>query len=238
MRDNTQRAQYATLMIWIILGLEVLTLLSSYLQIGLLQQVMDGEFVSDQRINSNDLREGVIGVLYTLAFIVSTVTFIRWFRRAYYNLHLQVGGLESEENMAAIGWFIPFVNLFRPYQIMRELYRETARWLSARQLGQTTSPNLTLIGIWWFLWVLNNFIANLLFRTTMNITTAEDLLYASQVSMGTAVLGIILCLVTVQVIQQYAAMEQEMYRLASAEASTSMSDLEFRADEDILDAFQ
>lgn len=77
MRDNSQRAKAAITLIWIILCLEFLVLISSYMQISILQEIANGLYVSQERANINDLREGIIGILYGVVYIVSAVMYIR-----------------------------------------------------------------------------------------------------------------------------------------------------------------
>lgn len=125
LRLNDKRAKNAILLIWIILGIEILSIISSFLQLNLLQNAAIGNEISDTEANMNDIREKIIAILYLIAFIISGITFILWFRRAYFNLHLLNNRLSYKEGWAAGSWFVPFLNLFRPYQIMQELYHET-----------------------------------------------------------------------------------------------------------------
>ena len=86
LRPNEARAKYAIVMLFVILFLDVVFGYSSYLQLGLLNDLNEGIFVPDDVLTTNDLRERIIGVLYSIAMLVSAVFFIQWFRRAYYNL--------------------------------------------------------------------------------------------------------------------------------------------------------
>ncbi|MEC8831353.1 MAG: DUF4328 domain-containing protein, partial [Bacteroidota bacterium] len=124
-RPNKKRAQSAEYLIWILLGLGLISLYSSYLQYDLLLKIQEGFYVSDHEITSNDLREGIIGVVITILYVVSVITFIRWFRRAYYNLSSRTD-IRYDEGWAAGSWFVPILNLFRPYQIMKEIDDESS----------------------------------------------------------------------------------------------------------------
>lgn len=88
LRPNAQRAKTAILLLYCVLAIEIISLLSGYFQYDLLSTIAEGYFVSEATANSNDTREQIVGALYMIAFIISAITFIRWFRRAYYNLHL------------------------------------------------------------------------------------------------------------------------------------------------------
>ncbi len=225
------------MLIWIILVLEIAMGLSSYLQLNLLEKMAAGTHYSDESINANDIREGIVALAYMVGYIVSVVMFIRWFRRAYYNLHTQTRGLSFEEGWAAGCWFVPILNLFRPYQIMKELYVVTQKLL-AGQLEVPRSANLTIVNVWWTLWIISNIINNFVTRITWRAESVDDLILSSQLSIVTALIGIPLCLVTVRVIREYAEMESTLYRLVKEEGTTSFEDLDPTEDDNVLDAFR
>lgn len=237
MRDNSQRAKNAITLMWIILILEIAMALSSYLQLNLLEKIADGTYYDNGSINTNDIREGIVALAYIAGYIVSVVMFVRWFRRAYYNLHTQMRGLSFEEGWAAGCWFVPILNLFRPYQIMKELYVETQK-LIANRLNVSRSVNLTIVGIWWALWVISNIINNFVTRITWLAKSIDDFILSSQLSIVTSLIGIPLCLITVKVIRDYAEMESTLYRLVKEEETTSFEDLDPTEDDNVLDAFR
>ncbi len=87
LRPNEQRAKNAIVLIWIILALEIASLISGYFQYDLLNTVANGGEISTETANANDSREQIVGIIYMIAYIISGIMFIQWFRRAYYNLH-------------------------------------------------------------------------------------------------------------------------------------------------------
>jgi len=125
LKPNEQRSQNAILLIWIALAMNCISLVSSYFQYDLLQTAANGGEISAEAVTSNDNREQAIGIIQIIVFVVSAITFIQWFRRAYFNLHLRVNRLSQTEGWAAGCWFVPIVNLFRPYQIMKEMFQAT-----------------------------------------------------------------------------------------------------------------
>ena len=134
LKPNGQRAKNAITLIWIVLVLEIVLLISGYFQYDLLQTAANGSEISIETATANDTREQIIGIIFLIAYIISAVTFIQWFRRAYYNLHLKVNHLSRTEGWAAGSWFVPIVSLYRPYHIMKELYQETRELLVKKGL--------------------------------------------------------------------------------------------------------
>ena len=105
--------------------------------------------------------------------LASYVVLIRWLRRAYYNLH-QLPGINPEytDGWAAGAWFVPFLNLSRPYKIMREVWEDTQR----AALGQVVEPT-TLLGWWWAAWLVKTVIGRITGRmgdsSTASISQAD-----------------------------------------------------------------
>jgi len=99
----------------------------------------------------------VVGSL--LLIILAAIFFILWFRRAYYNLHAVAPGQASfGEGWAAGAWFVPILNLFRPYQIMKEIWEGSQRAMPHRFPSIASSA---IVGNWWALWIISRFAINI-----------------------------------------------------------------------------
>jgi hypothetical protein len=192
-------------MIWIVLALKIISIFSNALQYNLLQTVSNGGEISNEAANANDLRVQVIAVILLIAYIISVVAFILWFRRAYYNLHQKVRTLSFTEGWAAGCWFVPIVNLYRPYQIMKEMYEETKRYLKGESLDCDLST--TYIGVWWALWIINGVLGQIIYRISRHADTLPELITTTTLGIISGVLGIGLALVTIKVIRDYANVE-------------------------------
>jgi len=208
LKPNAQRAKNAITLIWIVLTFEIVAFVSGYFQYDLLQVVANGGEISTQTANSNDTREQIISVIYIIFYIISAVTFIQWFRRAYFNLHQKVTNLSHSEGWAAGSWFVPIVNLYKPFQIMKELYKETKEVLVKTGINDCTSLTTNLLGWWWTLWILNNIIGQFVFRYSMKAVTIDELTVSTIAGMIGNIAGIPLALITIKVITDYSKVEQ------------------------------
>ena len=141
-----------------------------------------GGTYSDEELNSNDLRVQIVSIVFLVVYVVSAVTFIQWFRRAYYNLHTRVKHLDHTEGWAAGGWFVPILNLFRPYTIMTELYNETNRLLSKGTEGYRKRETMGMT-IWWVLWIIWGFADRISTRLTLKAETIEELTSSTEMAM-------------------------------------------------------
>lgn len=221
LRPNEQRAKNAIVLIWIILALEIASLISGYFQYDLLNTVANGGEISTETANANDSREQIVGIIYMIAYIISGIMFIQWFRRAYYNLHQKVNRLSHSEGWAAGAWFVPILNLFRPYQIMKELYNETKDLLVKNGLNISENFSTSILGWWWTLWIINNFLGQFVSRYSMRAETIDELTTMTIASMVSNIVGIPLALITVKVIKGYSKIEPLLNEITDQEESTT-----------------
>ena len=221
LKSNGQRAKNAITLIWIVLALEIISLISGYFQYDLLQTVANGGEISTETATSNDTREQMIGIIYMIVFVISAVTFIQWFRRAYFNLHQKVTYLAQTEGWAAGSWFVPIVSLYRPYQIMKELYQETKELLNKKGINVNTNFTTSSLGWWWTLWIINNIIGQFVFRYSMKAESIDELTTSTFASMIGNIIGIPLALITVKVIKDYSNVEPLLYEIKDEEETTT-----------------
>ena len=217
LRPNGQRAKIAIMLLWIVLTVEIISLLSDYLQYDLLQTVANGGQITTETATDNDVRQKIIGIIYLIVYVISGITFIRWFRRAYYNLHLKAETLSFTEGWAAGCWFVPIISLYRPCQIMKELYQETQRLLSKNDESYIQNLNTNSIGWWWALWIIASFLGQFIFRYSLKAETIDELITTTVASIAASIIGIPLAIITVKVIKDYAEIEALLYELKDEE---------------------
>lgn len=164
-------------------------------------------------INSNDTREQWMGISYLILFGLSAFTFILWFRRAYYNLSIRTA-INNGEVWAAGSWFVPFMNLVRPYRIMEELYIKTTSLINIKT-NVAVENKTTLLTFWWGLWILTNFASRILTRNTQD-DMIEHLLQTTQINIALSLIMIPLSIITVLVIKNLAEKEELLATLEQA----------------------
>ncbi|MBG8554816.1 DUF4328 domain-containing protein [Hymenobacter guriensis] len=145
-----------------------------------------------------------LGAIAHLALILaSIITFIRWYRRAYYNL--AASGVETNftDGQTVAAWFIPFISLTRPYYVVREI------WQSTQQLGTGVVTPHTLLRVWWVLFLLRGFIG-----VVANAVSGSNNLQAVQITLqvtaATLVFDAIAAGITALVIQRIMGFEQQL----------------------------
>ncbi len=207
LRPNEKRAKNAILLILIVLIVEIISILSSYLQYNLLLSAQRGDYISEESALGNDSREMIVGIVYIIVFILSGITFIQWFRRAYFNLHGKAPFLSYDEGWAAGSWFVPIINLFRPYQIMKELYVETKNVLERNGISLNSDLSTNHLGLWWTLWIISGILGQIIFRLSRGAETLDQLINLTLAGMIVGLIGIPLALVTIKVVKDYSKAE-------------------------------
>ena len=217
LKPNEQRSQNAIILIWIALALNCISLISSYFQYDLLQTAANGGEISAESVTSNDNREQAIGVIQIIVLVVSAITFIQWFTRAYFNLHLRVDYLSHSEGWAAGCWFVPIVNLFRPYQIMKELFQETHLYLKRNNLLTYEHFSISTLSLWWTLWIIDRLLGQFLFKYAMKAETFDELTTTTVAQIVSNGIGIVLAIITIKVIKEYSNLEPLMINIKTTE---------------------
>ncbi|MDQ3073123.1 MAG: DUF4328 domain-containing protein [Bacteroidota bacterium] len=220
LRPNAQRAKNAITLIWILMVLDIISLISGYFQHDLLHTAANGGEISMETANANDIRERVIGIVYAVIYIITAVTFIQWFRRAYFNLHQKVSHLRHNEGWAAGSWFVPIINLYRPYQIMRELYEETEEFLTEKRISFNPNFNTNYLGWWWTLWIISGIAGHVVLKLSLRAESIDELIIATDSSMISNIISIPLALIAVKVIKDYSNVEPLLNEIKDEEEST------------------
>ena len=102
---------------------------------------------------------GLVALLQIPLSIATIVFFLIWQYRAVSNLSaLKARNLEFSPGWAVGWWFVPFANLVKPFQAMRELWNESDPDYDADLgflSGSVGAP--MIMGFWWAFWLLSNF---------------------------------------------------------------------------------
>ena len=220
LRPNEERAKGAIMVIWLLLAVEVVSFISSGMQYSFLQRAASGGTISETDAMANDLREGVIAAIYFIVYLVYIITFIMWFRRAYFNLHQKSKKLQFSEGWAAGSWFVPFLNLYRPFQIMNELYTETKRLLVKNGISEKDIYPINYLPTWWTLYIVTTFVGNIVLRIGFNADTINNFIAVTIGDMIMSILGVALSLVTIKVIKDYSKVEPLLAQISDEESNT------------------
>ena len=205
------RARWAVIALSAVIVSDVVGIASDWLELDLLNRVLDGEDVPLSDLESNDDRQAAVGILVLATFVGTVVFFIRWFHAAYSNL-LALGQpeLRYKPGWAIGAWFVPFLNLWRPKQIADDIWRGSAPDApTLHEVGWKSRPVPGLLNLWWGAWIVSVFVGNFAARVWFDTDTAEDLRRADIADMAGLTLDLLAAVLAIAVIRRLTARQAE-----------------------------
>ena len=202
-KDPTSLTRFLKTMLWISLGISVLSLLSDFMQMNLLS-----DSFSQAKAGFNDTRQQIIWVLYLVAFVVTGIAFLKWIYRANSNCRgFGAQGMKFTPGWS-IGWyFIPIAALWKPYQAMKEIWK-----VSTNPINWQKEDGSSLLGWWWALWLICSFLGQASFRLSMRADTISSLQASTTVSIISGLIDIPLYIVAVSLISTIFTKQKKLER--------------------------
>jgi hypothetical protein len=185
----------------------VVSLWSGSLQVGLVQRVIAGAAVSEAEIAGNDGRQGLLGIIQTVVYLGTMILFLRWVYVANRNARaMGAQGMEFAPGWAVGYYFIPILNLWRPFQAMKETFKashpdHTLHWRSA--------PHPGIVPLWWTFWLIAGVAGQAALRTSLAANTPETLLVASNIGIVADLIDIPLGLVVIVMVSKLESWQSE-----------------------------
>lgn len=210
-KDNSKRAKTLLTVFWILISFALLGVLSDYNELQILKSIQNGYYVSEEKANLSDLFQVILGIIQFGLFITSAVVFLNWFRRAYGNLHrIGITYIRHKESMAVWTWFIPIIWFYRPVQIMYEIWTETQEKIKKFDSSYVLKSGGLLIGLWWALFIISNFIGRYILKTAFKQDTIDQIIESSQAILISDIMLIPEALLVIIIVQKISKMESKL----------------------------
>jgi hypothetical protein len=144
-------------------------------------------------------------MVYVIVFFSTLIVYLFWVRQAYRNLHsLQLFPTQYSSGWAIGSNFVPILNLFRPYKIMKEI------WFGSQsksiQDGESDYDRIkrltstTFLTTWWTVALIDGFFSNLSFRLSLKADTNQELVTSNWIDIISSTTGIFLALLLLYLI--------------------------------------
>jgi hypothetical protein len=162
--------------------LDVVATWSDWEMLQYLEGIQRGMEPVEEVANTIDERRAAIGLLQGGLYLACAVAFAMWMHRAYRALvDARLPALRFSPAWAAGGFFVPILNLFRPFQVMREI-DQAAAWLSGDS-GEArewqAAPRSLRVVVWWALWIATGVVGNIATRGMLRAEELEGIVRAS-----------------------------------------------------------
>ncbi|MEQ9509202.1 MAG: DUF4328 domain-containing protein [Alloalcanivorax xenomutans] len=178
--DTGALTKWAVRFLYADMAMAAVAVISGLLEYRLLTRLRDGVALSDQVIEANGLRQGVIGLVQTLVLLTAMILVARWIHRANQNCR-RLGAADMRFTPGwAVGWyFIPLLSMWKPYQAMKEIWRASAAPAEWRR-----QPTPMLMPVWWGMWLLSLALGSGIMQLARHANSVNDYLLLGQVTLA------------------------------------------------------
>lgn len=141
--------------------------------------------------NALDTRDRTIGWLQLGAYLGTAIAFIVWLFAVYRNLgHLGVPNYRFKPGWAIGGWFVPFLNLVRPKQIVDDAWRGSDPDVGEiHDVNWHKLPVSPLLHWWWAAFIISGFAGNIYAQIALPAETLANIRTAYAWGLWSDVLG-------------------------------------------------
>jgi len=162
--------------------------------------------------------QGLIYLLNLPTFIFAAVMFLVWLHRAHSNLEmLEARNLQFTSGWVVGWWFIPFANLVKPFQVVREVWWESdPQGADDEQLflSESLRSAPTYMGFWWGMWLLSNITANITSRV-YDPDTMTNVAIGGVLFIVTGVLSMIAAILAMMVVRDITERQASRFAIVS-----------------------
>jgi hypothetical protein len=119
---------------------------------------------------------------------------------------------------SSVGWyFVPIINLFLPYQAMKEIWR-----VSRNPEGWRNESGSPLLRWWWGLWIASCFFAQVSLQMSLKSGTMDDLIASTIASIASDIVTIALCIVGISLVSAISLRQKRLTEMKAYESIAAM----------------
>jgi heme/copper-type cytochrome/quinol oxidase subunit 2 len=216
--SNRTRTNFAVGLLAMVIVASLILLFFSVLQLVVLSGAAEGA-LSQAEAESNDLRMGLAALLYLSVLIATAVAFSMWIHRAYRNLEA-LGAprhqLEYSPGWAVGYYFIPILSLFKPFSVMKEIWRKSDPEVDVREGVITYEASVSpLLGVWWGVWILSLIIGRIADALSDIGKTPESLRFATWALIVALFVEIVAAVLAIMVVRGVNERQEQRSRLVT-----------------------
>ncbi len=219
-RDPTALTTWTKRLLYLQIVVAVVALISGGFEASLLQDFKNGNYSSQEDAvaagEASDMRQGLIGIVEIAILIASGILILKWIHRANSNAR-QLGAMGMEFTPGwSIGWyFIPFANLWMPYQAMKEIWKASS---NPKDWKSLEAPSL--LGWWWLVWIVCSVLGNVSLRLAFKADGIDELIASNFVGQLAEVTGLPLSVIFLVMVNRIHSMQMTHHARSTQVASS------------------
>lgn len=231
-KSTRNLAMWAMMLLAFLAVLDVVNIVTNAAELVLASQYPDTvtASLSDESADFTEMPGGLlqtaIGLIAlgvsgfsVLGYLATIILFLIWMRRSYLNLKpLGTRNTEYSSGWAIGCWFVPFVNLVRPYGIIKEIWARSDPddvEMEGMPLGSTlelTKIATPMFGAWWAFWIISNVLNNLSTRLNLGAASLDQHIVSFWLSIASSVLTLIAALLAINVVNAVTKRQEEKHK--------------------------
>jgi hypothetical protein len=206
-RNPTNLTRWLILFLCILVVVNAMATVSGVMQYQLLTDsvlaVRSSTPAVKTAVEANDERELIVGLLQLSVFLATYFLLLRWVFRANHNARqLGATGMRFTPGWC-VGWFfVPGLNLWKPYQAMKEIWKASKN--PANWEAQCGNP---ILGCWWFFWICSGLFGLSSFNLRMRAGGLDALATATAGQIVSDILSIPQLLITIVLVSRIREMQ-------------------------------
>lgn len=194
----------------LVLLADVLSLVATVNELSLLTAIRDGEPWTYAELDASDESVAGSALLFLGTVFLAAIAFLTWLYRIRKNeIHMGNQGAQFSTCWSVACWFIPIVNLFRPYNVMTEAWRASDP--SATPTTWKEAPISPLLGWWWALWLLSILLDRIV-RALIREETLDSYIQADYAALGSSLSSALAALLAIAIVRGLSARQDNLYR--------------------------
>jgi hypothetical protein len=191
--NNARKSKWLQRSLIVLIVVELLCLVSSLMQFELLNNPP----FDLEAAEANDRRESLMGISFFVVYLFTLVVFARWIISSHKTVRaLGARGMSISPGWAVGYYFIPFINLVRPYTAMKELWCAS---VDPRHAASQFAP--PLLPAWWALWIINGILGQIILRMSLHAEDIDALKTLTVVNIIGSIAGVVLSLVALKLVK-------------------------------------
>src|SRR4030095_623375 len=159
------------------------------------------------------LLDGTVSLFGLIVLIATAVVFLFWQHRAFKNLPaLGVPRPEFSSGWVVGSWFVPFLNLFRPYEIMKYIRDKSDPETVKFGFGDFDTRDNSTLKAWWGFWIACCIVDRFSNRMYGRAETLDGHVAAGWVGILSSGLTIVAACLAIAVVRDITSRQEERHK--------------------------